>query len=98
MAEQGAVRRQRAPGIQVCANCAGLFAVERREAQRPTSLGARASQAVTLGNQEWPWARAPNDRKVRLKGPRKPLAPPGAPFPFLGKRNKGSRRVPRLKE
>jgi len=54
MAEQGAVRRQRAPGIQVCANCAGLFAVERREAQRPTSLGARASQAVTLGNQEWP--------------------------------------------
>jgi hypothetical protein len=29
-------------------------AVERREAQRPTSLGARASQAVTLGNQEWP--------------------------------------------
>jgi len=28
--------------------------VERREAQRPTSLGARASQAVTLGNQEWP--------------------------------------------
>jgi len=58
MAEQGAVRRQRAPGIQVCANCAGLFAVERREAQRPTSLGARASQAVTLGNQEWPWARS----------------------------------------
>jgi hypothetical protein len=54
MAEQGAVRRQRASGIQVCANCAGLFAVERREAQRPTSLGARASQAVTLGNQEWP--------------------------------------------
>jgi len=28
--------------------------VERREAQRPTSLGARASQAVTPGNREWP--------------------------------------------
>src|SRR5665811_1357329 len=98
MAEQGAVRRQRAPGIQVCANCAGLFAVERREAQRATSLGARASQAVTLGNQEWPWARRRADRKVRLKGPRKPLAPPGAPFPFFRFPKKGSRCVPRLKE
>jgi hypothetical protein len=29
-------------------------AVERWEAQRPTSLGARASQAVTPGNREWP--------------------------------------------
>jgi hypothetical protein len=43
-------------------------------------------------------ARRRADRKVRLKGPRQPLAPPGAPFPFLGKRKKGSRRVPRLKE
>jgi len=42
MAEQGAARRQRAPEV------------ERREAQRPTSLGARASQAVTSGTREWP--------------------------------------------
>jgi hypothetical protein len=41
MAEQGA-----APDNGV--------AVERREAQRPTLLGARASQAVTPGNREWP--------------------------------------------
>jgi len=42
MAEQGAVRRQCVPEV------------ERREAQRTTSLGARASQAVTPGNWEWP--------------------------------------------
>jgi hypothetical protein len=52
--EQGAARRQCAPGIQVCADRAGLFAMERREAQRPTSLAVRAFQAVTPGNREWP--------------------------------------------
>jgi len=33
---------------------AQVWRVERREAQRPPSLGARASQAVTPGNREWP--------------------------------------------
>jgi len=46
--------------------------MERREAQPRTQPGARA------------FARRarPPDRKGGLKGPRKPLAPPGAPFPY----------------
>ena len=53
--------------------------MERREALRPTSLGAHApkrSPRVTGGG---PWACRPADRKAGLKGPRKPLAPPAAP-------------------
>ena len=48
--------------------------MERREAQPRTQPGARA-----LARR----ARPP-DRKGGLKGPRKPLAPPGAPFPVWG--------------
>src|SRR5665647_590083 len=98
MAEQGAARRQRVPSIQVCANCAGLFAVERREAQRPTSLGACApkrSPWVTRngrGRTGGPIARAAQGRLSTTA-----LAPPGAPSPpFGGGKEKGNRRAPRL--
>ena len=56
--------------------------MERREAQPRTQPGARAF-ARRAGSP---------DRKGGLKGPRKPLAPPGAPFPPLlgeGKRDTG---------
>ena len=76
---------------QACADRAGLT-VERREAQRPTSLGARASQAV---------ARVTGNGRRRAAGFAKlakgrhsatALAPPGAPSPpFAEARKKGSR-------
>jgi hypothetical protein len=88
MAEQGAVRRQRAPRSQACADCASLSA-----SGAPGGAALAYYEGARLRT-----ARRRADRKVRLKGPRKPMAPPGAPFPFLEKRKKGSRRVPRLKE
>src|ERR1035437_9164652 len=86
MAEQGAVRRQRAPRSQACADCASLSA-----SGAPGGAALAYYEGARLRT-----ARRRADRKVRLKGPRQPLAPPGAPFPFLGKRKKGNRRVPRL--
>jgi len=43
MMEQGARAQQRAPRSQVCADCAGLSAVERREAPGPCAKGSRVS-------------------------------------------------------
>ena len=70
-------------------------AVERREAQRPTLLGARAPKRLTrvTGLSR---GRAAGFAKPAKGGLASPLAPPGAPFPRLGKRKKGSWRVPRL--
>ena len=85
MVGPGAARRQRVPQV------------ERREAQRPTSLGACAPQAVTLGNQEWPWAHGWPDRKGCPKGA--VAQRPGASrrsIPLVGKRKKGNRRSRRL--
>jgi hypothetical protein len=76
-------------GSRACADCASLSAVERREAQ-PLRRGGRASQGRPR-KPALPACRT-DPRKVR-KGPRKPLAPPGAPFPF-GERKKGQ-GVPR---
>ena len=47
--------------------------MERREAQHPDRKGCARLRT----------ARRPPDRKGGIKGPRKPLAPPGAPFPSL---------------
>src|SRR5437016_2448410 len=73
--------------------------VERREAQAPTSLGLR----IPGGGPRWarPWCAGRLLRKESAKGvsqapkgPRKPLAPPGAPSPRLGgERKKGKRRA-----
>ena len=41
--------------------------MERREAQRPTSLAARSPKAATPGNGDSPWVRLV-DRKVRPAG------------------------------
>src|SRR5436853_387701 len=69
--------------------------VERREAQAPTSLGSR----IPGGGPRWarPSCAGRLLRKESAKGvsqtpkgPRKPLAPPGAPSPrFGGERKKG---------
>ena len=88
MVEPGAARRQCVPHV------------ERREAQRPTSLGACAPKAVTLGNQEWPWAHGWPDRKGCPKGA--VAQRPGASrrsIPLVGKRKKGKRRTrpPRIR-
>jgi hypothetical protein len=61
--------RQWRRGSQACADCASLSAVERREAQRPTSLGARVARSQGR----------PKGRHSTTA-----LAPPGAPFPVGG--------------
>jgi len=45
---------------------AGLM--ERREALRPTSLGACAPKAVRPGNRTGPWAHRRADRKAQPRG------------------------------
>src|SRR3989442_2857410 len=75
--------------------------VERREAQAPTSLGLR----IPGGGPRWarPWCAGRLLRKESAKGvsqapkgPRKPLAPPGAPSPRACEgRKKGNGRTRR---
>ena len=77
--------------------------VERREAQRlggrvsqalrssPARASGRASQARPNGDSQNPFRQGATvfgGNAGHHKGPRKPLAPPGAPFPH-GKRKKG---------
>ena len=59
-------------------------ALERREAQRPTSLAARTPEAATLGNGDIAVGRAWRAVEVRRQGYASQsvrLAPPGAPSP-----------------
>ena len=68
--------------------------VERREAQRPAGRPRKPADSrpeVGLANLPLKSARGRPDRKGPAhEGPRKPLAPPGAPFPFgKGKRETG---------
>src|SRR5215210_7266213 len=79
--------------------------VERREAQRsgrrashPRHLG-RARPQTGFATRAWEYgARAGPIARHRHKGSRKPLAPPGAPFPFRKTEGteKGDRRTRRL--
>src|SRR5688572_24286826 len=79
-------------------------AVERREAQRPTSLAARTPQAATPGNGDIA-VGAMAGREVRPAGfvnlPQEGGDPPWrlpALHPLIGERKKGHRRTGRLKE
>jgi hypothetical protein len=59
--------------------------MERREAQHPYVTGVRAPRGRTRNPVLERTARGRPDRKGPAhEGPRKPLAPPGAPFPFWG--------------
>ena len=70
-------------------------AVEPREAQRPTSLAARTPTAAIPGNGDIAVGAIKRTLARSVKGPRKPLAPPGAPSPhFEGKRKTGIRAAP----
>jgi hypothetical protein len=64
------------------------IAVERREAPGPALLGPRARKRQPLVTGDLPW-RAPNPGGFGTGGD-PPVAPPGAPFPFWGKRKKGN--------
>src|SRR5450631_1553522 len=57
-------------------------------------MGARAPEAADPGNRNQLWARS-GASQAPLKGPRQPLAPPGAPFPHArdGKREAGVSRA-----
>ena len=65
------------------------IALERREAPGPTSLGPRARKRQPLVTGDLPW-RAPDPGFGSGTGGDPPVAPPGAPIPFLGKRKKGN--------
>ncbi len=74
--------------------------MERREAQRPTLLAARAPgpppPRTTLGSRNLGATADPAPGPS--KGPRtRPLAPPGAPSPRWGKREKGTTGAERRK-
>src|SRR5260221_13686601 len=58
--------------------------MERREAQRPTLLAACAPKPPPWVTGNGRGRTGGPDRKGCPKGSRKPLAPPGAPFPFWG--------------
>ena len=66
--------------------------LERREAPGPTLLGPRARKRQPLVTGDLPW-RAPDPEFGSGTGGDPPVAPPGAPFPFLGKRKKGEWRA-----
>jgi hypothetical protein len=61
--------------------------VEPREAQRPTSLAARTPKRRPLATGTRRGCDQTDPRQVRM-GPRKPLAPPGAPSPPLWERTR----------
>src|SRR5450759_654082 len=69
MAEQGAVRRQRAPGIQVCANCAGLFAVERRGSYK--IISCNINKIVILLKARAPFGAPPQLKRRERATPRR---------------------------
>jgi len=76
--------------------------MERREAQRPTSLAARTPQAAPPGNRDAPWVRLAG-RKVRPAGLVSLLSKGGDPpwrlpalHPLMGKWKKGKTGAERL--
>jgi hypothetical protein len=71
--------------------------MERREAQRPTSLAARSPKAATPGNGDiavgalgGPQGPPGRPRQPAVRGRRSALAPPGAPSPHRGNGKKGN--------
>ena len=75
--------------------------MERREAQGPDRKGPARPRAglanlpERLRREAWALVRAAGPiARLPPNGPRKPVAPPGAPFPFLGIRKKGNCGAP----
>lgn len=68
--------------------------MERPEGAAAYVIGRVRPEAVTLGNQDWPWAYGRPDRKGCPKGSRKPLAPSRRSIPLFEETEKGDVGLP----